>query len=247
MANAERILVVTAHPDDVDFGAAATVARWVDEGRAVSYCIVTDGEAGGYDPTVPRSEVAGIRRAEQTAAAKEVGVTELAWLGHPDGQVVVSLSLRRDLARVIRQVRPQLVVCPWPERNWERIFASHPDHMAVGEATMCAVYPDARNPFTFPELAAEGLEAHIVDEVWTMGAPTSDTYVDVTDTFDRKVAALRRHVSQTGQIDDLAGFLRGWLAANAKAGRLPEGRLAEAYRRVDTSEFRRPRSPTSPD
>jgi LmbE family N-acetylglucosaminyl deacetylase len=240
MTNAERILVVAAHPDDIDFGAAATVARWVDEGREVSYCIVTDGDAGGYDPTVPRSEIAGIRRAEQTAAAKEVGVTDLVWLGYPDGQVVVSLSLRRDLARVIRQVRPQLVVCPWPERNWERIFASHPDHMAVGEAAMCAVYPDARNPFTFPELAAEGLDAHVVDEVWAVGAPMSDTYVDVTDTFDRKVEALRRHVSQTARIPDLAGFLRGWLSANAVAGGLAEGRLAEVFRRIDTSEFRQP-------
>ena len=236
MTNAERILVVAAHPDDIDFGAAATVARWVDEGREVSYCIVTDGDAGGYDPTVPRSEIAGIRRAEQTAAAKEVGVTDLVWLGYPDGQVVVSLSLRRDLARVIRQVRPQLVVCPWPERNWERIFASHPDHMAVGEAAMCAVYPDARNPFTFPELAAEGLDAHVVDEVWAMGAPTSDT-------FDRKVEALRRHVSQTARIPDLSGFLRSWLAANAAAGGLAEGRLAEVFRRIDTSEFRGPPQP----
>jgi LmbE family N-acetylglucosaminyl deacetylase len=236
----ERILVVAAHPDDIDFGAAGTVARWVDEGRDVSYCIVTDGDAGGYDPTVPRSEIAGIRRAEQTAAAKEVGVSELVWLGYPDGQVMASLSLRRDLARVIRQVRPRLVVCPWPERNWDRIFASHPDHMAVGEGTMCAVYPDSRNPFAFPELAAEGLDAHVVDEVWAVGAPVSDTYVDVTDSFDRKVAALRRHVSQTAHVDDLAGFLRSWLAANAKEGGLPDGRLAEAFRRIDTSEFRRP-------
>ena len=240
MTNAENILVVAAHPDDIDFGAAGSVARWVDEGREVSYCLVTDGDAGGYDPSVPRSEIAGIRRAEQTAAAKEVGVTDLVWLGYQDGQVVVSLPLRRDLARVIRQVRPQLVVCPWPERNWERIFASHPDHMAVGEATMCAVYPDARNPFTFPELAAEGLDAHVVDEVWAMGALTSDTYVEVTDTFDRKVEALRRHVSQTARIPDLSGFLRSWLAANAAAGGLSEGRLAEVFRRIDTSEFRGP-------
>jgi LmbE family N-acetylglucosaminyl deacetylase len=242
MSNAEQVLIVAAHPDDVEFGAAGTVAGWVDEGRGVTYCIVTDGDAGGFDPSVPRSEIGGIRRAEQTAAAKEVGVSELVWLGYPDGQVEVSLALRRDLARVIRQVRPQLVVSPWPERSWDRVYASHPDHLAVGEATMCAVYPDARNPFAFPELAAEGLDAHIVDEVWAMTAPGSDTYVDVTETFDRKVAALRRHVSQTGRIEDLAGFLRGWLQANAREGGLPEGRLAEVFRRIDTSEFRRPSS-----
>ena len=232
----ERVLIVAAHPDDVDFGAAATIASWVAAGLHVTYCIVTDGDAGGYDPTVARADIPGIRRAEQTAAAKEVGVSDLVWLGYPDGQVMISIALRRDIARVIRQVRPQRVVCPWPERNFARVFASHPDHLAVGEATLCAVYPDARNPFAFPELAAEGLEAHIVDEVWGMGTPQPDTYVDVTDTFDRKVAALRAHASQTGTMKDLEGLLRSWLEANASAGGLPPGRLAEAFRRIDTSE-----------
>jgi LmbE family N-acetylglucosaminyl deacetylase len=236
MADVERVLVVAAHPDDVDFGAAGTVAAWVDEGIDVAYCIVTDGDAGGHDPSVPRDEIPAIRRAEQTAAAKELGVSELIWLGYPDGQVVVSLALRRDIARAIRQVRPQRVVCPSAERYYARVFASHPDHLAVGEATLCAVYPDARNPFAFPELAAEGLEAHIVDEVWVTGGPEPDIYVDVTDTFDKKVAALRAHVSQTGRMEDLAGFLRTWLEASATRGGLAPGRLAEAFRRLDTSE-----------
>jgi LmbE family N-acetylglucosaminyl deacetylase len=232
----ERVLVVMAHPDDVDFGAGGTVAAWVDEGTEVAYCIVTDGDAGGHDPSVPRDEIPAIRRAEQTAAAKELGVSDLVWLGYPDGQVMVSLALRRDIARAIRQVRPQRVVCPSAERYYARVFASHPDHLAVGEATLCAVYPDARNPFAFPELAAEGLEAHIVDEVWVVGGPDPDTYVDVTDTFDKKVAALRAHGSQTGRMEDLAGFLRMWLEATAARGGLAEGRLAEAFRRLDTSE-----------
>jgi LmbE family N-acetylglucosaminyl deacetylase len=228
--------VVVAHPDDADFGAAGTIAAWVDQGIDVSYCVVTDGDAGGFDPTVPRSEIPVIRRAEQTAAAKEVGVSDLYWLGYPDGQVVVSLALRRDIARVIRQVRPQRVLSPSAERFYARVFASHPDHLAVGEATLCAVYPDARNPFAFPELAAEGLEAHIVDEVWLMASPEADIYVDVTDTFDRKVAALRAHVSQTGRMEDMAGFLRTWLEAAGARGGLAPGRLAEAFRRLDTSE-----------
>src|ERR1700730_19128196 len=188
--------MVVAHPDDVDFGAAGSVALWVDQGIEVTYCVVTDGDAGGHDPSVPRSEISGIRRAEQTAAAKELGVSELIWLGYPDGQVMVSLALRRDIARAIRQVRPQRVACPSAERYYARVFASHPDHLAVGETTLCAVYPDARNPFAFPELAAEGLEHHIVDEVWINGGPEPDTYVDVTDTFEKKVAALRAHESQ---------------------------------------------------
>jgi LmbE family N-acetylglucosaminyl deacetylase len=234
----ERALVVTAHPDDVDFGAAGTVAHWTDQGIEVTYCILTDGDAGGHDLTVDRADIPGIRRAEQEAAAKEVGVTDLVWLGYPDGRLVVSMDLRRDISRVIRMVRPQRVVCQWPERNWKSIYASHPDHMAAGEATMCAVYPDARNPFAFPDMSGEHLAAHVVDEVWIMGSSMPDTFVDVTDTFDRKLAALHHHVSQLDPDNDISGFLRGFLAANAAAGELPEGRLAEAFLRLATSERR---------
>jgi LmbE family N-acetylglucosaminyl deacetylase len=233
---AARILVVMAHPDDVDFAAAGSVARWCDAGAHVTYCVVTDGDAGGFDPTVARSEIPAIRRAEQRAAAAVVGVGDLRWLGRPDGRLEPSLDLRRDIARVIRQVRPDRVVCPTPERSWDRLFASHPDHLAVGEATVCAVYPDARNPFAFPELAAEGLEAHTVGELWlTVTDGAANTWVDVTDTFERKLAALRAHVSQ--EIDRNAGLeerLRASLSAGAAAGGLAPGRLAESFRRVVT-------------
>jgi LmbE family N-acetylglucosaminyl deacetylase len=232
----ERILTVTAHPDDVDFGAAGSVAAWTAAGAHVTYCVVTDGDAGGFDPSVPRSEIPAIRRAEQTAAAAAVGVTDLIWLGHPDGRVQPTLELRRDIARVIRLVRPQRVLCPSPERLWDRLFASHPDHLATGEATMCAVYPDARNQFAFPELAAEGLEPHTVDEVWVMAAPSADVYVDVTDTFPAKVAALRAHVSQeTDRGGRLEVWLRGWLSATAVQAGWGDGRLAEGFRRIPTS------------
>jgi LmbE family N-acetylglucosaminyl deacetylase len=234
----ERALVVTAHPDDVDFGAAGTIATWTDEGIAVTYCVVTDGDAGGHDPTVDRSEIPAIRRAEQEAAAKEVGVSDVVFLGYPDGQLTVTMNLRWDISRVIRRVKPDRVVCQWPERNWRSVFASHPDHMAAGEATLCAVYPDARNPFAFLDLPGEHEPAHVVNEVWIMSAPNPDTYVDVTDTFDRKVAALRRHVSQVDPDRDVAEFLRGFLGANAKAGGLVEGRLAEAFLRLTTGERR---------
>jgi LmbE family N-acetylglucosaminyl deacetylase len=227
-----RILVITAHPDDVDFGVAGSVARWVDEGAEVTYCVVTDGDAGGFDPAVPRSEIPAIRREEQTAAAKVVGVNELVFLGYPDGRLTVSLDLRRDLSRVIRQVRPDRVVCQSPERWYARIPASHPDHLAAGEAALCAVYPDARNPFAHPELMEEGLDAHIVPEVWLMASPRPDVYSDVTDHFDAKVAALRCHVSQIVDPDGLADMLRGWLTANAATGGLPEGRMAETFQKL---------------
>src|SRR5215208_802856 len=130
-ADVARILVVTAHPDDVDFGMGGTVATWTDAGIHVAYCVVTDGDAGGFDPDVPRSEIPAIRRAEQEAAAKVVRVDTVHWLGYPDGRLVPSIELRRDLARVIRIERPDRVVCQSPERNWDRLGASHPDHLAA--------------------------------------------------------------------------------------------------------------------
>ena len=231
----ERALVVTAHPDDVDFGAGGTVASWTAAGVDVSYCIITDGDAGGFDPTVPRSEIPKIRRAEQTAAAAVFGVTDVRFLGYLDGQLAVSHELRRDISRVIRQVRPQRVVIQSPERNWNRIYSSHPDHLAAGEAAIQAVYPDARNPFAHPTLLQdEGLEDWSVPEVWVMAAKEPNHFVDVTEYFDKKLAALRAHESQTAHRDDLEEMIRGWLAMNATAANLPEGSLAEAFMVVST-------------
>jgi len=230
-----RVLVIAAHPDDVDFGAAGTVAQWTDAGLDVSYCIVTNGEAGGSDRSVSRAEMAAIRQTEQTAAAKQVGVHELHFLGYPDGQLETSIALRRDLARVIRLLRPDRVVCQSPERNYARMGASHPDHRAAGSAALDAVYPDSRNPFAYPELLAEEkLEPWTVREVWISGSPTPTTYVDITDTFHRKVAALRCHVSQIRDPDGLEEFLRGWLSRAASQGGLPEGSLAEAFHVLQT-------------
>lgn len=232
----ERALVVTAHPDDVDFGAAGTIANWTDSGIEVTYCIVTDGQAGGNDREVPRSEMTGIRRAEQVAAAAAVGVSDVRFLGYYDGELTVSHELRRDISRVIRLVRPQRVLLQSPERNWARIQASHPDHMAAGEAAMQAVYPDSRNPFAHPSLLLdEGLEPWSVPEVWVMAAPSFDHYIDVTDQFPRKLEALHAHVSQTAHMEDLEGFVRGWLTRNAAAAGFAEGRLAEAFRVVATA------------
>jgi LmbE family N-acetylglucosaminyl deacetylase len=233
-AEVARILVVTAHPDDVDFGAAGSVATWTDAGIDVSYCIVTDGDAGGFDPSVPRGEIPAIRRAEQTAAAKTLGVTDLHFLGHPDGRLEPTIELRRDISRVIRIVRPGRVVCQSAERNYARIFASHPDHLAAGEATLCAVYPDSRNPFAHPELAAEGLEPHTVAEVWIMAATVATQVVDITDTVDRKIAALRCHESQLANPEAIDDLIRNWGEAVAKGFDLPAGRLAESFQVVST-------------
>ena len=229
------VLVITAHPDDVDFGSAGTVALWTEAGVAVAYCVVTDGDAGGFDRAISRAEIPCIRRAEQEAAAKTLGVTDVTFLGHPDGRLFVTSDLRRDISRVIRRVRPQRVVCQSPERNFQRIFASHPDHMAAGEAALCAVYPDARNEFAYPELMDEGLEPHSVAEVWISGGPQPDHWVDTTSMFDRKVAALLCHVSQITDPDGLADRMRAWGAATAAAAGLPDGHMAEGYSVISTA------------
>ncbi|MDN5748871.1 MAG: PIG-L family deacetylase [Pseudonocardia sp.] len=229
-----RALVVTAHPDDVDFGAAGTVATWVDAGIDVAYCICTSGDAGGSDDT-PRAEMGPLREAEQRAAAAVLGVDEVRFLGYPDGRLTASIGLRRDISREIRRFRPDRVLTHSPEIWWRRLGASHPDHRATGEAALAAVYPDARNPFAHPELLAdEGLEAWSVRELWLMAAPDErvDHAVDVTAAFDRKIAALRAHVSQTAHADDLSDRLRAFHLDSARRHDLPDGALAEVFQVV---------------
>lgn len=233
-ADLERALVVCAHPDDVDFGAAGTVAVWTGSGVEVAYCVVTDGEAGGTDRSMPRSEMAALRRAEQRAAAAEVGVSQVTFLGYPDGRVEGGLALRRDITRVVRTFRPDLVLAPSPERWWDRIYASHPDHLAAGEAATCAVYPDARNPFAHPELLDEGLEPHTVAELWLMASPGANVAVEITGTFDRKIAALHRHRSQMPDPEATAARVREAAEGIAASAGMPEGSLAEMFRRVPT-------------
>jgi LmbE family N-acetylglucosaminyl deacetylase len=231
----ERILVVVAHPDDIDFGTAGSVATWTDAGIEVTYCLVTSGEAGGDDRTVPRPDMAAQREEEQTQAAKHVGVTDLRFLHYPDGRVEYTLDLRRDLSRVIRQVRPQRVISMSPERNFDRVYASHPDHLATGEATMAATYPDSRNPFAHPELLDEGLEPWTVPQLWIQLRGQSNVFVDTTDVFDRKLAALLSHASQIPDRTWAETLLREWGAGNARAAGLPEGRLAELFFAIDAT------------
>jgi LmbE family N-acetylglucosaminyl deacetylase len=230
----ERILIVMAHPDDVDFGLGGTVANWTDKGFEVTYCMVTSGDAGGFDPGVARSEIAGIREAEQTAAAKVNGVTDLRFLGYPDGRLEATLGLRRDIARVIREVRPQRLVCQSPERHWSRMPASHPDHRAAGAATLDAMYPDARNPFTFAEELGD-LEAWSVLETWVTAGERTNHYEDVTAQFERKKTALLEHKSQIKDPARLHELLDSWLGGNAQAAGWEKGRYAEAFWVIDTA------------
>ncbi len=235
LTGVERVLAVNAHPDDVDFGFAGSVAVMTDAGIEVTYCLVTDGDAGGSETGVARADMAPIRRDEQRAAAAIVGVHELYFLGYPDGRVEATLELRRDVTRVIRTVRPDRVISPSPDRNWDRIYASHPDHLATGDATVGAVYPDARNRWAHPELADEGLEPWTVGALWIgIGRDSATHYVDITAAVDRKIEALLSHKSQLPDPDTTETMVRSWTGAVARAAGLPEGRAAEAMRVVNT-------------
>jgi LmbE family N-acetylglucosaminyl deacetylase len=236
LPDVQRVLCVFAHPDDVDFGSAGTVAHWVDQGLEIAYLLVTRGDAGGFDDT-PRERIPIIRENEQRAAAAAVGVKQVDFLdGYSDGTLTPTLGLRRDIAAAIRRFRPDRVLTSSPLRRWEHLAGpSHPDHLAVGEATTCAVYPDARNEFAFPELLRDqGLAPWIAREVWYSGGPGPDHPVDITDTYPRKLAALRAHASQTAHMDDLDGRMRQWFEASARNAGLGEGRLAEAFTIIRT-------------
>ena len=232
----ERALVVTAHPDDVDFGAGGTIRQWTDAGVIVTYCVITDGDAGGFDPAIPRDQIPAIRRSEQRAAGAVLGVDEVRFLGYRDGELTVSHELRRDISRVIRQVRPQRMLIQSPDRNWERIAASHPDHLAAGEAAIQAIYPDARNPFAHTSLLQdEGLEAWTVPETWVMATANPNHFVEISDVFDAKLVAICSHASQIEDVDMMKERIRGWMTMQAERAGFPEGSLAEAFIIVTTN------------
>jgi LmbE family N-acetylglucosaminyl deacetylase len=222
-----------AHPDDVDFWASGTVAGWVAEGRAVTYLLVTGGGAGGFEADADRGGMVGRRRAEQRRAAAILGVADVRFLdGFEDGAVAPTDALVEAVVRAIREVRPDLVLTQSPTRAWHDIRLSHPDHLATGEAASRAVYPFARNPFAFPQLARAGLGAFEVRELWLQGDPEPNHAVDVTDRWEQRQAALAAHASQ--HPDAAAALERATREAAATAARwgLPPGRLAEEFRRV---------------
>ena len=228
----ERALVVVAHPDDIDFGMAGTIARLTREGAAVSYCLVTSGEAGPPDDA-DRFELRARREAEQRLAAEVVGVHDVRFLRYADGRVEPNLALRRDISRVIRDVRPDLVISQSSDRVWDRVYFSHPDHLAVGEATASAVYPDARNRWSHIELLEEGFEPHAVARMWVIGLEPN-LFVDITEVIDLKVQALLAHHSQVGERDGVRELIRNWATENATLAGWTDGRFAEAFREIDT-------------
>ncbi len=202
------VLVVMAHPDDPEFFCGGTIAKWADEGRQVSYCLLTRGDKGADEPGAQPEELARIREEEQRAAAEHLGVREVCFLGYRDGELHVDQQLREDVARVVRQVRPHTVVTSDPS-NFYSTFVNHADHRVAGHAALDAVWPGARSALYYPSLyEQEGLKPHKVREVYIAGPVHPDTTVDITAYFDRKIGALRHHKSQIEDVEDLARRLR---------------------------------------
>lgn len=223
-----RILGVFAHPDDPEFTVGGSVARWADEGAEITYVIITNGAAGSNDPRQNIEELVLLRQAEQRAACAVLGVKDVQFLGYADGTLQPTIELRRELTRVIRQLKPDRVVCNDPTQVfYGDTYINHPDHRAAAEATIYAVFPSAETRPIFPELLAEGYEPHKVKEVYIGSPAQPNTYVDIAATMNRKIDALRCHRSQI-EIDSNDGqWVRDWAAETGAAGGLA---YAEAFR-----------------
>ncbi len=231
-------LVIVAHPDDAEFGCGGTAAAWAAEGWEVTFVICTDASGGGADDASDvsadaRRTITETRKAEQRAATRILGVHDVVFLDHPDGRIVPSIDLRRDIVRLLRTVKPTRLVCQSPDRSWDgeyRIGRYHPDHLAVGTAVISAMYPASQNSWDFPELLAEGLLPHKVRELYVMGAPTINFAVDITASWDTKVEGLRAHASQLApQFDEIIARVREWAVDN---GKLHGFDLAEVFHRT---------------
>lgn len=235
----ERVMVVVAHPDDAEFGSGGSVARWAREGKDVTYVVATRGEKGSADPDMTSPQLAATREEEQRAAADRLGVSRVVFLGFIDGELRPNLQLRREITHEIRRWRPDLVICQNPTTFYVDGYINHPDHRAVGEATLAAVFPIARDHLNFPEHREEGLEPHKVRYVFMNISPDCNTWVDISDTIDAKIDALREHDSQFEDFDALAERIRERAAETAREGReqgADVGEYAEAFRLVDLSE-----------
>jgi LmbE family N-acetylglucosaminyl deacetylase len=223
----KRVMAIFAHPDDIEFGCAGTVARWVQAGAEACYVLLTSGDVGIADLSLSRAEAAAIREKEQSAAAEAIGVQEVVYLREPDGTLVNTLELRKKLVREIRRFRPEVLICGDPAAWFiGDTYINHPDHRAAASAALEAVFPAAGQPHLFQELAEEGLRAHKVRKVYINEFGGGDTFVNISDVMDLKVAALHKHESQFVNFDP-EPMIREW---SANAGKGKEMAYAESFR-----------------
>lgn len=226
----DRVLVVAAHPDDIEFGAAGTIARWINEGATVRYLLVTRGDKGSDDPATDMAALAELREREQRTAATEIGVDGVEFLDEPDGQVEPSLRLRERITHVIRSFRPEVVMTHDPTVLFvNNEWVNHPDHRAVGQVTVDAVFPTARDPLNFREHLEAGLEAWKVAELFLWSTNEANQLVDIGGTMERKIDALRHHGSQFRSFDEIARWVR---RRSEELGERAGYHAAEGFRRV---------------
>lgn len=232
-----RAMVVVAHPDDAEFMCSGTVAKWAAEGSEIVYVLGTSGDKGSDNPEVTSEQLMETREAEQKEAARILGVKQVEFLRFPDAELIPDLNLRLAITRMIRRHRPDAVICQDPTSRWGgRGYLQHPDHIAMGEATLAAVFPSARDRLTFPQLILEGLEPHKTKEVYLAAAGDADAWIDITGSFDTKLAALKAHVSQIDGDWDMESMVREWaqgIAAEARKRDYPgadEMELAEGFK-----------------
>ena len=199
MKQQKRAMVIVAHPDDPEFYCGGTIALWVREGVEIYYLILTNGNKGSSDPTMTSERLADLRRAEQRAAAQILGVKGVVFLDEPDGELQPSLQLRRQVVREIRRYRPDIIACPDPAAFYfDSGYINHPDHRIAGVVALEAVFPAARNRMYHPELLEEGFEPHAVHEIYLVGSVQPNRWVDISDTIDLKIEAIKAHASQIG-------------------------------------------------
>ena len=222
------MMAVFAHPDDAEFACAGTVAKWAGAGTAITYVVATRGDKGTEDPDMTPSRLAAIREAEQRDAGALLGVSDYEFMGYPDGYLQHTLELRRDITRLLRRYRPEVVVTFDPSvRFFKDFYPNHPDHRAIGDATVDAVFPSARDRLTFPELLTDGLEPHKVAQLWLAGSNEPNVWVDITGTLELKQAAMLKHPSQFGT--DVPEFAEQLARMDAVA---PGFEFAESFRRI---------------
>jgi LmbE family N-acetylglucosaminyl deacetylase len=231
-------LVVAAHPDDPDFGVAGTAARLEKDGHEVHYLVLTSGDAGSEDPTIPPVELMRLREAEQEAAGRILGLSGVHFLRYPDGELQPTLELRKQVVRVMRRLRVDVVICQDPRTltDEDSTYLNHPDHRAAGQVALDAAFPAAGNPSAFRDLLADGLKAHKVKEVWLFFTPGehANHFVDITETIDQKIDALAAHVSQIGDWATNGALRREmlkWAAQTASKYNL-EFKYAEGFQRI---------------
>ena len=224
----KRALVIAAHPDDIEFSCAGTVARWIKEGAEVIYILCTSGDVGINEPGMTKTEATQIREAEQLAAAAVVGVKEVIFFREPDGMLENTVSLRKRLVREIRRFKPEVVICGDPTIVWVgSTYINHPDHRATAGAAIDAIFPAAGQPNLFEELAEEGLTAHKVRKVYVDAwDDKADVYINISETIDLKIEALKKHVSQMKDWDP-EPMVREWAG---KAAQGKEMAYTEAFR-----------------